>query len=70
MTYSDPPLYMRMLLFETMSSMEFRSYLSLVCKTDIPLSFDTGMRDGRNIGKNVKNKHGIVVVVTGWEGGM
>lgn len=51
--------------------LEFRSCLHLVCTTDFPLSFDTGVRDGRNTGKNVKNEQGEVVVacvVKGVEG--
>ena len=42
-------------------ALEFRPYLHFVYKTDFPLSFDTGVRDGRNTGKNVKHEQGAVV---------
>lgn len=42
--------------------MKFRLYLHLVYKTDFPLSFDTGVGDERNMGKNVK--HGQRTMVT------
>lgn len=58
-------LYLRQFL-----ALEFRSYLPLVYKTDFPLSFDTGVRGGRNIGKNVKHEQGAVVVgVCGYRSG-
>lgn len=43
-------------------ALKFRLYLHLVYKTDFPLSFDTGVGDERNMGKNVK--HGQRTMVT------
>ena len=42
--------------------MQFRSYLQLVYETDFPLSFDTSVRDERNMGESVKHGPGAVVV--------